>query len=576
MLNELGGWHGRYDEPTGRRLVGEMISRDVNHPSILFWDNGNEGGWNAAIDDEFWKWDLQKRPVLHPQGKFSGIDTMHYRSYGETQEYLRAKEIYMPTEFLHGLFDGGNGAGLHDYWEMMRRHPRSGGGFLWSFADEGVARSDQNGRIDVVGVYAPDGIVGPHDEKEGSFNTIREVWCPVQVGPPQLPAEFKGTLVVENRFDFTNLNQCKFLWELAKFASASEGKSGRTALASGELSGPAVAAHASGELALPLPASWRDADALCVSVKNPSGEKLWTWSWSWKPLNEIATAAKPGAKAEYRSDYEEFMVMAAGQELRFNKATGEIASIRQGTKSMSFGQGPRFVAARRGDRTLDGSVDPQAAKGVDRIYKEISYASTLKTITARADGADIVIEADYFGALQKVLWRISPDAVVRLDYEYAYDGVVELMGVKFDYPEANVKAIRWLGRGPYRVWQNRLHGTTLDVWTNKYNDSTPGETFVYPEFKGYFNDLRWAAIESSEGTITLGNGTPGSFLGVYTPRDSREATLFTLPQTGLSVLDVIPAIRNKVNATDLIGPSSQAQRVSGVRRGTLQLKFDLR
>jgi len=570
VLNELGGWHGRYDEPTGRRLIGQMVSRDVNHPSIIFWDNCNEGGWNAAIDDEFAKWDIQKRPVLHPQGKFSGIDTMHYRSYGETQEYLRAKEIFMPTEFLHGLYDGGQGAGLHDYWEMMRLHPRSGGGFLWSFADEGVARTDQGGRIDNAGNYAPDGIVGPHHEKEGSFNTVREVWCPVQVGPAQLSADFKGTLAVENRYDFTNLSQCKFVWELVRITPQS-------VLASGELVGPAIAPHASGEVSLPLPANWRDADILYVTVMNPYGEKLWTWSWSWTPLNTITPAtAKPGAKAEFRSDYDAYVVFAAGQELRFSKTTGELANIKQGTKTMSFNQGPRFIATRRGDRTLDGSVDPLAAKGADRLYKEVNYASELKTIDAHADGTAVVIEVNYFGALQTVRWRISPDAAVLLDYVYGYDGVVELMGVKFDYPEANMKAIRWLGRGPYRVWQNRLHGTKLGVWTNKYNDPVPGESFVYPEFKGYFHDWRWVAFETSEGVIFMSNATPGSFLGVYTPRDGRDANLYTLPQTGIAVFDVIPAVRNKVNATDLIGPSSQAQRVTGVRHGTLQLKFDLR
>ena len=34
------------------------------------------------------KWDPQPRPVLHPQQKLSGVETMHYRSYAETQEYL--------------------------------------------------------------------------------------------------------------------------------------------------------------------------------------------------------------------------------------------------------------------------------------------------------------------------------------------------------------------------------------------------------------------------------------------------------------------------------------------------------
>lgn len=90
---------------------------------------------------------------------------MHYRSYGESQNYMRLPEIFMPTEFLHGLYDGGHGAGLYDYWEMMRKHPRCAGGFLWVLADEGVKRVDMNGFIDNCGNYGADGIVGPHHEK---------------------------------------------------------------------------------------------------------------------------------------------------------------------------------------------------------------------------------------------------------------------------------------------------------------------------------------------------------------------------------------------------------------------------
>ena len=33
------------------------------------------------------------------------------------------RAIYLPTEFLHGLYDGGAGAGLEDYWTMMRAGP---------------------------------------------------------------------------------------------------------------------------------------------------------------------------------------------------------------------------------------------------------------------------------------------------------------------------------------------------------------------------------------------------------------------------------------------------------------------
>ncbi len=576
VLNELGGWHGKYDDGVGVKLVGELVRRDVNHPSIIIWDNGNEGGWNTNLDKEFDKWDIQKRVVIHPQQFLNGIESMHYRSYGETQEYLRGDYIYMPTEFLHGLYDGGHGAGLYDYWEMMRKHPRCGGGFLWVFSDEGVARSDQNGRIDNDGNHGADGIVGPHHEKEGSFNTIRQVWCPVQVMNEKVDENFDGKFFVENRYDFTNLNQCKFAWELASFPKPDEAGEGHKTVSKGELKGPDVVPHADGELKIALPANWKNADALYLTVKNPQGEALWTWSYSWKKNAEYLTAQSKKSGKEKAPQISEAngktVVTAGGLELTFDKATGELAGLKQNGKTISI-SGPKFIAARRGNRTIDGSVDAEAAKGTNRVYNEVKVANTLRKFDARQDGSDVLVEADYFGAMNSVLWRISPDGSISIDYRYGYDGVVELMGVKFDYPESEMKSMRLLAKGPYRVWQNRLHGTTLDVWRNDYNDPIPGETFIYPEFKGYYNDWRWVNFETTEGVIMLGNEDQGSYLGVFTPRDGRDEQLFKLPETGLAVLSVIPAVRNKVNATDLIGPSSQAQRVSGVRSGRVQLKF---
>ena len=78
VLDELAGWQHSYDTPTGRRLIEEMVPRDVNHPCILFWDNGNEGGWNRENDAEFARWDPQQRRVLHPWTTLNGVNTTHY------------------------------------------------------------------------------------------------------------------------------------------------------------------------------------------------------------------------------------------------------------------------------------------------------------------------------------------------------------------------------------------------------------------------------------------------------------------------------------------------------------------
>ena len=144
MLDELTGWRGRYDTPVGRKLVGEMVRRDVNHPSVLVWDNGNEGGWNNALNDEFAKWDLQQRIVMHPRSTDRGVNDPHYPDYAAIGRQSGGPAVYFPTEFLHGLYDGGSGSGFHDYWEVLRKSQVLGGAFFWVMYDDGVVRTDKS------------------------------------------------------------------------------------------------------------------------------------------------------------------------------------------------------------------------------------------------------------------------------------------------------------------------------------------------------------------------------------------------------------------------------------------------
>ena len=186
-----------------------------------------------------------------------------------------------------------------------------------------------------------------------------------------------------------------------------------------------------------------------------------------------------------------------------------------------------------------------------------------------------MVIANYrLGSLDKVVWTIAPNGVANVDVAYNFAGVVDLMGIMFDYPEEKVVSKKWVGAGPYRVWQNRLHGPQLGVWENDYNDPIPGESFTYPEFKGYFADVQWMQITTKEGIINFINRTPDAYVGVYQPRDGRDEILYRLPATGISLMKVIPPVRNKVNTTDLIGPSSQAYWASGDYQAHFTLKFE--
>ena len=555
----------------GEKLGEAMIKRDVNHPCIVLWDNGNEGEWNTDLDAEFAKWAPQGRHVMHPWAFSQGIDTAHYKNYETMKASFASTNVYLPTEFLHALYDGGGGAGLDDYWEVMRTSPVSAGGFIWALVDEGVVRTDLNGRIDVHGNRAPDGLVGPHREREGSFNTVCEIWCPIQVRGDALPV-----LTIENRYDFTGLEQCRFDWTFARFPAPQEGGAGHAAVAQGTIAGPQVPPHANGKLELSLPADWRDADALFVTARNPEGRELWNWSWPLQTsVAQLAWVMKPSEGQVHVIDEDTRLKVTVGDlSLSFGKSDGLLSSVSFRAKPISFSSGPHFVASAT-QTVKQEQGKGKKAKSVSAML-ELSGQSKLTRLTSRMDGASVVVEATYEGALQATEWNIQPNGWIKLSYTYTLDRLCDLAGVQFDYPEIQMKSVRWLCKGPCRVWKNRLKGTRWDVWQNAYNDAVPGEDWEYPEFKGYFGDWLWATFATTEGTVTFMTGAEHAYRGVHRPNegpDPAKTKLYT-PQIGLAILDAIPPIGTKFSDANQYGPQSQPDPAPGVCQRVMYLRFD--
>ena len=545
---EQPGWHKAHETIVGSQIVEEMVTRDVNHPSIIFWSNGNEGGFNYELEPVFAQFDPQQRVVLYPWANRNGFETKHYRSWGETADYMRQKEIFMPTEFLHGLYDGGHGAGLKDYWKLMMSNPRCAGGFLWDLMDQAVVRTDKNGILDPVGNFGSDGIVGPHMEKEGSFYTIREVWSPVQV----LYFD-SGAFTIQNCYNFINLKDCQFSYRLLKMPAY--GESEVKVIKSVKLTSPDAAPGEKARLKIER----TDADVIELTAIDPYGKEIFTWSH--RHMVKLGTdnlskrnLHKNTQKYSYTEDTNQLLVQNGNRQYTFSKKTGRLIGVSIGEKKLSFSNGPRFVAAKRADRSQDGFYNHDDNKAFQKKTQYTEYPDQ-----GAFDGftfSDSTLVANYLhGSINTVTWRFLADGGMYMNVDYYFNGVVDLMGICFDYPETMVKSKQWVGKGPYRVWQNRQEGPQYGYWQNDYNDPFPGESWDYPEFKGYFNNVSWMKLNTTEGAV--GIETIAGKIGVYTPRDGRDHILYTLPETGISILKAIPAVRNKVNTTDLNGPSAQ-------------------
>ncbi|HEU5134006.1 MAG TPA: glycoside hydrolase family 2 TIM barrel-domain containing protein [Steroidobacteraceae bacterium] len=550
VLDELAGWQGFYDTPTGARLIGQIVRRDVNHPSILFWDNGNEGGWNRENDGEFDRWDPQRRPVLHPWAIHSGINTDHYENYDSTVRLSAGPDIFMPTEFLHGLYDGGIGAGFRDYWDVMGRSPTVAGGFFWAFADEGIERTDQNGRIDNMGNSAPDGIVGAHHEKEGSFFAVKEIWSPVTLSDLGF-ASGRVRMKIANLYDFTNLNQCALRWRAIR-TPAPGTRGAATTLHEGRVALPDLAPR--NDMAWELPANISAPGAnelLELTVLDPRGQELWTWVMRGTGETRAASPATPKIFRQGNS------VKSGAYALEFDAATGMLANLTMRGRRIAL-RGPQLAAWQR---------EPKL-----RRFAQIAGASTLRKLElAPAGGAATLALAEYDGALREVSWTIRGDELL-VRYRIHYEGAADILGVTFDYPESGVLGKRWLGAGPYRVWKNRLAGTTFGLHDTAYSRGTPGVSYAYPEFEGFFGEWDWLEMRTREAKVVIRNTGSIPFFGLYRPTPGENPVL-ELPDLGWSFLHAVPAIGTKFALPDVLGPQSQPAQFKSAIEGELSFTF---
>ena len=558
VIDELAGWqYPPYDTETGRKLVKELVVKDVNHPCIVLWANGNEGGFNFDLLTDFARHDIQQRTVIHPWLNSNGMNTKHYIpwNYG-INTFFQGNDVFVPTEFLHGLYDGGHGAGLDDHWDLMLSNPLSAGGFLWDFCDQGVVRTDQNGRLDTKGNAAADGILGPYREKEGSFYTIREIWSPVYFPYRIITKEFDGKFDIENRYHFTNLNQCSFSWRLKKMNSLVPND---TVSISGLIRSPNIAPGTSGWLTIALPKNWNRYDVLYITAKDLYGRELNTWSWPITTAEEMANRMLPKTStATNVTKGDGKLTMAANNvKVTIDEKTGLLMGVSNNSGVISLSRGPVLIG---GD-----SASKVTVKDYDTLGGH-------------------VVRVAYEGRHRfQFTWTMLPSGVLQLKYQYRPENADTLLGVSFIYPDENVQGIQMIANGPYRVYKNRMKGTAFNSWNKNYNNTITGETWAYPEFKGYYSNFYAGKFRTTESTFSIYTETQNLFLHLFNPAVpkalGRANSMAVYPKSGnLSFLHGITAIGTKSQRKEDLGPQGQnnitfANGSNDIQTGVLYFDF---
>ncbi len=259
-------------------------------------------------------------------------------------------------------------------------------------------------------------------------------------------------------------------------------------------------------------------------------------------------------KAEVAEADSTITLKGGGTSVVLSRKTGKIIRVTYNRGMSLFGNGPILT------------------DGTGKV-KEMKYAT-------EDDGA--VVEAGYEGNMKAARWKIYPSGWLSLEYEYEMSGPKQFAGISFSYPMTYVTRAKWMGDGPYRVWKNRLHGVTYNVWSKIYNNTQTGAyPFFYPEFKGYFSNFTWLEISSALGKIYVATEDPDLYLRLYDFYGITGIVSYPLlPPGDISFLDCIPALGSKL-ATGLTtdasvyGPAGKMTEMNGVKKHKLWFYFGI-
>ena len=163
-LSDDASWLNAY-----MRRMTRLVERDKNHPSVIIWSLGNESGIGRN-HHALYQWVKQSDPTRPVQYEGGGADTaatdimcpMYARVDWDlpvvahqpevTPRVGIRKAIALPNEqrplilceYAHAM---GNSLGSFDkYWQAFRDNPRLQGGFIWDWVDQGITKTDVQGK----------------------------------------------------------------------------------------------------------------------------------------------------------------------------------------------------------------------------------------------------------------------------------------------------------------------------------------------------------------------------------------------------------------------------------------------
>jgi len=518
-LADKGEWRGAFLDRTIR-----MVERDKNHPSVIIWSLGNETGYGENFRATY-RWIKERdpsRPVQSEDAGREGLSDIYcpmYRTIDQIVAFAQSEDSrpLILCEYAHAM---GNSVGnLQDYWDAIETYDNLQGGFIWDWVDqtflkrndEGTSYWAYGGDMGFAGVpndsnFCANGLLQADRSLKPHIWEVKKVYQYIKIKPVDLN---RGSIMILNQYDFTNLNHFRFTWEIMA--------DGRI-LTCGELPTLDVAPHDSIIIDLPVSGIEPHAGAeyfLKVAASTKVGASLVSqghmvaWEQMKLPIykipERIQISRMPGILFE-ESDVE-IRVWGESFVLLFDKISGGIKSLRfHNTEMVKTGLVPNFWRPVT-DNDLGGEISKQCW-----IWKDAGKHRQIENVTAEQID-DHTVQVDISSTLTKVGSKYqtrytvygSGDIIVESTFSPGRQQLPELprFGMTMALP-GDFQNIAWYGRGPHESYWDRKTGAAVGVYSGTVWEQY--HPYVRPQENGNKTDVRWIALTNNKGIGLLAVG----------------------------------------------------------------------
>ena len=436
-----------------------LVQRDKNHPCVIFWSLGNEGGVGPnmkAMREAVVALDTIALPFCDTDRSQSDIYDDGYLSPDRLRE--GAKKVtdrpFMMREYAHAM---GNSMGnFQEYWDVIYADSSICGAAIWDWVDQGllvrgVAANKQYfayggdfGDKPNDGPFCINGLIAPDRKPHPHYYEVQHVYQPI-------------TFVLEddairliNRDQFTGLDEYEYYYELSR---------------NGETAGGGLLELKDDRIELPY---YPDDNELTMTIEAHLKED------------------KPWAKKGYAVAREQFVL----REYIFS--WGEPSSTQASAKNITIEGNVLKSWIVDGQEMLLAPLEPYFWKPENDNQHAAHFAertAVWKNVT------NVTVK-----------YTIIDERTIQVDMDYhptdTNKPVMPKFGMRMRLP-ANMTNIAYYGRGPWENYPDRKRSAFLDRYEMPLSEF---ETeYIHPQDNGCRTDVRWFTIGQAN-TPSMGGG----------------------------------------------------------------------